>query len=891
MGITPPSPKLVKSTERVKSGLTEARLNFFVNSGNLNQSDGEVIYLPAAQAQLSPAVTPGSTATNGTWTCPAGVTQVQVECYGGGGGGGGGNGSQGGAGGGGGEYACEIAYPVVPGNTYPYTIDTGGAGGPQGQAGRPGGQTIFDSQGIGLQGGVVANGGGGGDTTLGSAGTGGSGSSNRQHASGGAGGNPGTANTGLDNPSLVATQAQMNFWYPLSDAAGSTIAQDDSGNNNVGTPQNVTFGATSPAAPVQVQNITGSQNCAFFPGPSANSFINAGGVKTTSATALTVACWANNANLGYGTSGTIAPSLISNDVPFTTHTGYNLLINTDGKVHFDMGTGSGSVSVISNSSLGASGWNGWHFIVATWDGATVRLYIDGVAQSSTASLAAYHSGANTSAPVIGVNASTGDRWWLGYLANPYVLVGLAMSGAEITAAYGGTPPTGGAGGGASGGSAGAGNIGALGSGSTGGAGGTLAAGTGTQNGSGAGGAGGNSGLSGTAGPGVAPYGGGGGGAGAGSPPAVATLTLAFTASGTYGGPDAIGGNAGVLLNSNPGTGNVGTMTQGGTTNNHGQINGTQIGMMILPSGIAAKLAGATIQSVTLRLATSGFGGGKTALLGYTNNTFLPSSFNGSGVTNLKAFNLGANNSPTTYTYDLTSTTLGSALQSGSATALTFGYSGAPGAYNSSNAANYYLAVFGVSNSQPSLAPQLTVTYTPSAAINGGAGAAGAIAINYINPQGTPICSILDAATTDSGGNQFAAGYTGLATAFQPGTTPLVPETWHQLSLSNSSGSGNGVNGFFYRLTVEGELEMIWDINYTTSAGQTIGTLPAGYRPATQVHVSTGWYNQSNASTYQSATAFNPLVTVNSSGTVVIAGASSIANLVLAGSARIPLIAV
>ncbi len=72
------------------------------------------------------------TLTTGTsWTAPAGVTTVQVECWGGGGAGGsasrGGTGGTGmGGGGGGGAYAIKTI-TVVPGNSYAYSIGSAGA--------------------------------------------------------------------------------------------------------------------------------------------------------------------------------------------------------------------------------------------------------------------------------------------------------------------------------------------------------------------------------------------------------------------------------------------------------------------------------------------------------------------------------------------------------------------------------------------------------------------------------------------------------------------------------------------------------------------------------------------------------------------------------------------
>lgn len=71
--------------------------------------------------------TPVTYTSNGTWTCPAGVTSVTVECWGAGGGGGGRTSNGGGAGGGGGAYA-KSSVTVIPGNSYAIAVGVGGAG-------------------------------------------------------------------------------------------------------------------------------------------------------------------------------------------------------------------------------------------------------------------------------------------------------------------------------------------------------------------------------------------------------------------------------------------------------------------------------------------------------------------------------------------------------------------------------------------------------------------------------------------------------------------------------------------------------------------------------------------------------------------------------------------
>lgn len=93
----------------------------------------------------------------------------------------------------------------------------------------------------------------------------------------------------------------------------------------------------------------------------------------------------------------------------------------------------------------------------------------------------------------------------------------------------------------------------------------------------------------------------------------------------------------------------------------------------------------------------------------------------------------------------------------------------------------------------------------------------------------------------------------------------VDETWHTLSLTTITASGNGVNGFRYKLMPFNCLLLEWDIN-TNSVGNgvTVATLPAGWRPATAHNIASGTY----AGAVSLTTAVNPHWTVNTNGTIV-----------------------
>lgn len=149
---------------------------------------------------------------SGTWLCPAGVTNVAVECWGGGGAGGGNTtGADGAGGGGGGAYSASTTIAVTPGNTYTVTVGlgglavsnaTGGGGGDSwfntagtilAKGGAGGGVPIGGAAGIGGTGGALASGIG---TTRFSGGTGGNGVNNNNGFGGGGGSSAGTASNG-----------------------------------------------------------------------------------------------------------------------------------------------------------------------------------------------------------------------------------------------------------------------------------------------------------------------------------------------------------------------------------------------------------------------------------------------------------------------------------------------------------------------------------------------------------------------------------------------------------------------------------------------------------------------------------------------------------------------
>ncbi len=154
---------------------------------------------------------PQAFSTSGTFTVPSGVTSILVESWGGGGAGGGaaGNGTHSGGGGGGGAYNSGTI-SVIPGNSYPVTVGTGGNGF-SGANGSAGGASSFN----GL---ISASGGGGGSFS--------SGSTNQSGGNAGSGGTGGIYNGGNGAPGVSAN--------PNSGGGGGGAGTTANGNNAFG---------------------------------------------------------------------------------------------------------------------------------------------------------------------------------------------------------------------------------------------------------------------------------------------------------------------------------------------------------------------------------------------------------------------------------------------------------------------------------------------------------------------------------------------------------------------------------------------------------------------------------------------------------------------------------
>ena len=176
---------------------------------------------------------------SGSFTVPAGITQVRARSWGGGGGGGGSSGSNtAGSGGGGGGYA-EGWLTVTPAQVLTITIGTGGTGGSGSGNGVAGGNTTIAGTGVN----VITNGGGGGigSSSYGASpgGAGGTASGGTLNLSGGAGGSGFTTGGGEGYPGIGGG----TFSTPSSFVAGITPGGGGVAGSNGGSGSNGASGS------------------------------------------------------------------------------------------------------------------------------------------------------------------------------------------------------------------------------------------------------------------------------------------------------------------------------------------------------------------------------------------------------------------------------------------------------------------------------------------------------------------------------------------------------------------------------------------------------------------------------------------------------------------------
>ncbi|MBX7211676.1 MAG: putative Ig domain-containing protein [Verrucomicrobiaceae bacterium] len=196
-----------------------------------------------------------STAGASTWTCPANVSSIQVECWGGGGAGGsayrnGAGTRQNGGGGAGGAYANVLSYPVTSGSTYFINVGAGGTNSASTNGSTVAGGDSWLNSINSPSTTIIAKGGAGGATAVGTTAqtaSGGAGTASLSHGdvvwAGGSGFSAiFTSGGGGGGSGASATSAGVS-------ATSSTGAIAPSGGGNGGTGSNNTGNGTDGTAP------------------------------------------------------------------------------------------------------------------------------------------------------------------------------------------------------------------------------------------------------------------------------------------------------------------------------------------------------------------------------------------------------------------------------------------------------------------------------------------------------------------------------------------------------------------------------------------------------------------------------------------------------------------
>jgi len=161
--------------------------------------------------------------------------------------------------------------------------------------------------------------------------------------------------------SLVWANADglVSYW-PFDEEVGTTAY--DAVNGNDGTLTNM--------SPPDCWVSGKFGNALSFDG--ANDYVNCGAaVDDTIATGVTLQAWIEPAGKQRG-------GIISNDLTYGSMKGYDFFLwdhDTYGRLYIDFG--SGALGRAWWTIPGADWYGQWHHVAATWDGSTVKLYVDG----------------------------------------------------------------------------------------------------------------------------------------------------------------------------------------------------------------------------------------------------------------------------------------------------------------------------------------------------------------------------------------------------------------------------------------------------------------------------------------------------------------------------------
>jgi Concanavalin A-like lectin/glucanases superfamily len=226
----------------------------------------------------------------------------------------------------------------------------------------------------------------------------------------------GTSNTPY--ATLVAADSPL-VWWELADPAGTTTIADSSGNGNTATATSVYFQGTG----LPVLGSAGQGTAAF------SSRYPAGIVSAYNPALATMACetWVNL----YGITPANSPAVLlgTDSSPSADSKGFLLSLTESAGDWYPVisAYGSAAATVTSSVPVAASGWS---YVIATYDGTTLRLYLNGALTGSAALSGTIPAGS------VPLSAGTcNSAGWLDGVLGQAALYSTALSAADIAARW------------------------------------------------------------------------------------------------------------------------------------------------------------------------------------------------------------------------------------------------------------------------------------------------------------------------------------------------------------------------------------------------------------------------------------------------------------------------
>ena len=221
--------------------------------------------------------------------------------------------------------------------------------------------------------------------------------------------------TPVGNPPLCGNDPTLVGCWPMEEGSGTVLLDASSFGNNGNTTGSPIW-ATGRNG--QALSLNGTTQYAIVPDNNSLDMTNA----------ITLAAWVKPGIVG-------TQNIIKKTIGTTTANGYELSLSNPGKV-FVRFNGSATYRVDSTTSYPADGTT-WMHIAATYDGTTIRLYINGVLEGSKPGVAI---GTNTTNLGIGAEpAATVINYYKGLIDDARVY-NRALSASEIPVLAGLTPP-------------------------------------------------------------------------------------------------------------------------------------------------------------------------------------------------------------------------------------------------------------------------------------------------------------------------------------------------------------------------------------------------------------------------------------------------------------------